>query len=73
MPLATGKKLHMLGWTSLPNDNYIIDRVELIARFDNQPILTNGSPIFKWSPGFTIVDFDKYENEISNDMEQVSH
>ena len=47
MSLATVNQLHGFNWNRLTIDDYIIDSVEEIARSDNQPIMTNGYPIFE--------------------------
>ena len=62
MSLSTGNQLHAFNWTEIPIGGYVIDRVEEMARADNQPIMTNFYPVFKWDPGVPILDNDRYEN-----------
>jgi hypothetical protein len=58
MSLSTGRRIHCYQWTELPIPDYIIDRVEALAEGERQPIMTNGHPIFEWSPGVPILDED---------------
>ena len=44
-----------------------------MERADNQPVMTNGYPIFEWYWGVTILDEDEYENEIDDVMEQLDY
>ena len=60
--LVTGKQLHELNWTEFTIDDYVIYRVEEMARSENQSTMTNCYPIFKWAPGFPILDNDEDEN-----------
>ena len=62
MSLATGNKLHVFNWTEFPIGDCVIDRVEEMARSDNQKIMTNGYSILKWLPEFPILDDDEDEN-----------
>ena len=55
MSLLTGKQLHAYNWTELPIDDYVIDRVEVLAKDENQPVMTNGYPIFERAPGVPIL------------------
>ena len=53
MPLATGNQFHAFNWTELTIDDYIIGRVEVMERYDNQTIITNSYPIsVTTNPGF---------------------
>jgi hypothetical protein len=69
MSLSTGKRLHCYQWTELPVPDYVIDRVETMAEGEGQPIMTNGHPIFEWSPGVPILDEDELEGEDHADDE----
>ena len=69
MSLSTGRRLHCSQWTELPIPDYVIDRVEELARQEKQPVMTNGHPIFEWSPGVPILDEDELEGEDFEDDE----
>ena len=67
MSLSTGKRIHCYQWTELPIPDYVIDRVEEMAARENQPIMTNGYPIFEWQPGVPILYEDEAEGEAHDD------
>jgi KUP system potassium uptake protein len=69
MSLSTGKRLHCYQWTELPVPDYVIDRVEDMAAQEDQPIMTNGYPIFEWSPGVPILNEDETEGEEHEEAE----
>ena len=54
MLLHLGKQIHSYNWQELPVPNDVIDHVEELAEEENQPILTNKLPMFKWMPGVPI-------------------
>ena len=56
MSIQTGKKLHGYHWKELPMDDWVISRVESLARKEGQPLLVDKTPIFEWSPGEYIID-----------------
>ena len=51
MSLESGRKLHGYKWKELPMDDWVIARVEEIAKKEGQPTLVNKTPIFEWTPG----------------------
>ena len=69
MSLSTGKRLHCYQWKELPVTDYVIDRVEDLAAQENQPIMTNGYPIFEWTPGVPILEEDETEGEEHEEVE----
>jgi hypothetical protein len=56
MSLTTGRKISRQQWTHLPIPDGVIAAVEAVAAVEEQPIMGNSGPVFKWSPGVTIVD-----------------
>ena len=73
MSLETIKKFHAFNWTEWPINDYVINRVEEMTRYKNQPIMANGYPKLKQYPGVPILGNNKYENEIADIMEQVAY
>ena len=70
MSLETGERLHCHIWTEEPIDDYIINRVDELDVAEDQPIMTNGYPIFEWAPGIPINGNDDVEpDSASEDME----
>ena len=63
----------MLNLTEPPIDDCVIDRVEEMKRSDNQPIMNNGYPIFKWAPGVPILDNDDDDDILVDALEQVAY
>ena len=47
MYLANGKQLHVFNWTEFPIDDYVINKVKEMSRYETQPIMTNGYPILE--------------------------
>ena len=56
MSLHTGKRIHGYHWKELPVDEYVIERVESLAKNEDQPIMHNGYPHFEWAPNLPISD-----------------
>ena len=56
MNLYTGAELHSHQWDNLPLTADAINRVQEIAKNQNQPLLRNWMPIFEWSPGNPVDD-----------------
>ena len=56
MSLHTGKRIHGFIWDELPIDEYVIERVESLATEQGQPLMSDGTPIFEWTPGQQIKD-----------------
>ena len=69
MSLSTGKRIHCYQWTELPITDFVVDRVEQLAALEKQPIMTNGYPIFEWTPGVPILDEDETEGDAHEDAE----
>ncbi len=65
MSLETGRKLHGYQREVLPMDEWVIKRVEDIAREEGQPKLVNKTPIFEWAPGVPIDQI--VEEDVNND------
>ena len=61
MSLETGRKLHGYKWKELPMDDWVIARVEEIAKKEGQPKLVNKTPLFEWTPGVPTVSNDEIE------------
>ena len=49
MSLITGKRLHAFKWTELPINEEVIERIDDLARKENQPILSNGTVLIEWN------------------------
>ena len=77
MSLETGKKLHGYRWQELPMDDWVINRVEELAKKEGQPKLIDKTPIFEWHHGETIYDNDEdsiFRGEGNNeDDSEVDH
>jgi hypothetical protein len=56
MSLYSGKRLHSYEWDELPIDDDVINRVEELATEEDAPIMTDGYPMFEWTPGDAIID-----------------
>jgi hypothetical protein len=68
MSLYTGKRLHSYHWEELPISDEVIKRVNELGEEEDQPILTDGVPLFEWTPG-QIIDEDD-EEEYTNDINE---
>ena len=55
MSLLTGQRLHAYLWQELPISDEVINRVEELAKAENQPPLQNGELIFEWNIGVPII------------------
>ena len=73
MSLYTGKQLHSYIWEELPISEEVIERVELMAQEEEQPLHDNSHPLFEWFPGLEIEESDEIqeEEEIILDLEMV--
>ncbi len=58
--LRTGKRIHAYQWKELPIPDYVIERVEEMAKKEKQPKMRNGAPLFEWAPGIPIIDDNEY-------------
>ena len=69
--MYTGKRLHSYAWEELPVSDEIIERVEEIARQQQQPELVNEILSFEWASTHGVSEEpDKEEAEIEvNDSE----
>ena len=47
MNFFTGKRINSNQWTEIPMTEEIIERVKELAEKDDQPLMTNGYPIFE--------------------------
>ena len=56
MSLNTGKRIHSKNWEQLPIDEFVIDKVKELATKEEQPIIQNKCPLFKWNVGIEIED-----------------
>jgi hypothetical protein len=58
LSLATGRKLSRQQWDALPvpMPDGVIAAVENMARAEQQPLIGQGAPLFKWSPRVEIQD-----------------
>ena len=56
MSLSTGRHIHVYQWKEIPIDDYVLDHVEKSAEDEDQPVMTNGCPIFEWITGTTTDD-----------------
>ena len=63
MSLSTGRHIHEYQWKEIPIDDYVLDHVEESAEEEDQPVMTNGYPIFEWIPGTTTDDEDDVKGE----------
>ena len=74
MSLYSGKKIHGYKWKELPIDDYVITRLEELAKAEKQPIMHYGLPNFEWNPEESITDVLKNEEEgtltIANQIEE---
>ena len=59
MSLNSGKQLHTYHWQELLIPDFVVDRINELREEQEQPKMTNGYPIFEWSPGIPIEDNDK--------------
>ena len=59
MSLITGRKLHAYKWVELPINDEIIERVNVLALEEKQPILSNGTILVEWGRN------DNIDNESS--------
>ena len=72
MSLYTGKQLHSYIWEELPISEEVIERVELMAQEEEQPLHDNSHPLFEWFPGFEVEEPDEIQEEnILVDQEMV--
>ena len=62
MYLATGKQLHSFICKELPINDQVISRLNDMATKEKQPEMTQGYPIFEWSPSLPIKD-KEYETQ----------
>ena len=67
----SGKKIHSYIWNKLPNDDYVIRRVEKLAAEENRPLLLDNHPFFEWGPGMPINDDENANDENAVDEQQV--
>ena len=67
MSLESGRKLHGYKWQELPMDEWVIRRVEELATEEGQPYLVDKTPIFEWSPGNVILDYQEEEVPVEKD------
>ena len=58
MNLYTRRRIHGYHWTKLPIDDYVISRIEELAKNEKQPIMHDGVPTFEWSPGNNIGEYN---------------
>jgi hypothetical protein len=65
MSLYSGKRIHGYKWKELPIDEYVIARVEELAKDQNQPLMHGGVPNFEWTPGDSISDVMEDEHEVT--------
>ena len=74
MSLYSGKRIHSYKWKELPIDDYMITRIEELAKMEKQPIMHNGLPNFELAPGESITDVLENEEEgtltIANQIEE---
>ena len=54
--LYSGKRIHGYKWERLPIDEHIIERVEQLAKVEEQPIMNRGMSYFEWAPAEEIED-----------------
>ena len=54
--LHTGKRIHGYYWKEIPVDKYVIERVESLAKTEDQPIMHNRYPHFEWASNEPIRD-----------------
>ena len=65
MSLHSGRWIHVYKWDELPIDEYVIERVESLAKGQEQPIMHNGMPSFEWAPGVEVTDvWDDEQEEV---------
>ena len=50
MSIHTGRRIHGYKWEELPIDEYVIERVEALAKEEDQPITNRGISCFEWAP-----------------------
>ena len=73
MSLESGRKLHGYKWKELPMDDWVIARVEEIAKKEGQPKLVNKTPIFEWTPGVpTDLNDGVDEEQIDSDNNSIA-
>ena len=54
MSLYTERRIHSYTWNEIPTDDDFIRRVEELMTEENQDILLDNHPLFKWRPGTSI-------------------
>ena len=64
MSLRSGKRIKCHRWEELPITQEIIDRVEDLAREENQIKLVNGIPLFEWEDGKEVEGIYENDNEL---------
>ena len=60
MSLHTAQCINSYQWEELPIDNYVIEQVEFLAKFENQPIMHNGYTHLELEKGEPIIDHRDY-------------
>ena len=63
MSLYMGKRIHRYHWDELPIDEHMIERVESMAKKEDQPIMNRGLPCFEWAHGVPINDLITVDEE----------
>ena len=43
--------IHGYIWDELAIDDYVVERVDELAKGEDQPLMYNGIPSFEWAPG----------------------
>ena len=65
MSLTTGDRLSRQQWTELPMPNWVIDKVESLAKAEKQKEMNNNEPLWEWRPGVPMVfDDDDVDHSI---------
>ena len=67
MSLDTGSKIHSRKWEELPISDDVILKVESMTK--TQVFMPDGEPLFEWSPGLMI---DDYDLDVEADIESIS-
>ena len=71
MSLYTGKRLNSYEWNEIYISDEGISRVEALTEDEKAPLIADGYPMFKWSPGVPIIDeLEEYNDNNNNDDDQ---
>ena len=55
MSLYTRKLIHSYKWDELPINEYVMERVEYLAKDKDQPVIHDGYLFFEWAPGEMVI------------------